>query len=122
MREPVESRGSNTSCPTRFATHASRSGPRIWTHTRWRISHDEGRYRHDEGRYAEAEKLDRETLDIRRRVLGPEHPVTLTSMNNLAIVLADEGRYAEAEKLDRHTGYSSPCLGAGAPSNTLVDG
>ena len=38
----------------------------------------------DEGRYAEAEKLHRETLDIRRRVLGPEHPDTLMSMNNLA--------------------------------------
>ena len=30
-----------------------------------------------EGQYAEAEKLVRETLDIRRRVLGPEHPDTL---------------------------------------------
>jgi hypothetical protein len=27
----------------------------------------------DEGRYAEAEKLDRETLDTQRRVLGPEN-------------------------------------------------
>ena len=41
----------------------------------------------DEGHYAEAEKLYRETLDIRRRVLGPEHPDTLWSTNNLAVVL-----------------------------------
>jgi hypothetical protein len=32
-----------------------------------------------EGRYTEAERLDRETLDIRRGVLGPEHPDTLAS-------------------------------------------
>ena len=57
----------------------------------------------DEGHYAEAEKLDRETLDIQRRVLGPEHPDTLMSMNNLATVLEHEGHYAEAEKLDRET-------------------
>ena len=57
----------------------------------------------EQGRYAEAEKLQRETLDIRRRVLGPEHPDTLASVHNLAIVLYDEGRYTEAERLDRET-------------------
>jgi non-specific serine/threonine protein kinase/serine/threonine-protein kinase len=57
----------------------------------------------DEGHYAEAEKLYRETLDVERRVLGPEHPRTLWLMNNLANVLTDEGRYAEAEKLFRKT-------------------
>ena len=31
-----------------------------------------------------ARKLHEETLAIQRRVLGPEHPDTLTSMNNLA--------------------------------------
>src|SRR5215472_2871232 len=54
----------------------------------------------DIGRYPEAEKLHREVLDIRRRVI-PEHPDTLKSMTNLAIVLSREGRYAEAEKLER---------------------
>jgi hypothetical protein len=56
-----------------------------------------------EGYYAEAERLHRQTLDIRRRVLGPEHPDTLASVHNLAIVLYDEGRYTEAERLDRET-------------------
>ena len=40
-----------------------------------------------EGHYAEAEKLQRETLDIQRRVLGPEDTYTLLSMNNLAAYL-----------------------------------
>ena len=45
--------------------------------------------------------MDREVLDAERRVLGPEHPDTLLTMNNLAGVLGDEGRNAEAEKMFR---------------------
>jgi non-specific serine/threonine protein kinase/serine/threonine-protein kinase len=56
-----------------------------------------------EGIYAEAEKLDRDTLEIRRRILGPEHPLTLSSTGNLADVLSSEGHLAEAEKLLRET-------------------
>ena len=40
-----------------------------------------------QGDLAGARKLQEETLAIRRRVLGPEHPATLTSMNNLAETL-----------------------------------
>jgi Tetratricopeptide repeat len=57
----------------------------------------------NEGRYPEAEKLQRETLEIRRRVLGPEHPDTLASMNLLAGILLYEGHEVEAEKLERET-------------------
>jgi tetratricopeptide (TPR) repeat protein len=53
------------------------------------------------GRSSEAEKLDRETLDIRRRVLGAEHPETLMSMIELAETLDDLRRYTEAERLYR---------------------
>ncbi len=51
----------------------------------------------EQGHYAEAEKLQRETLDMRRRVLGPEHIDTLTSMSQLATILYNEGRYDERE-------------------------
>jgi tetratricopeptide (TPR) repeat protein len=54
-----------------------------------------------EGHYDEAEKLARETLDTRRRILGPEHPKTLQSMVNLAYALKRLGRYAEQENLLR---------------------
>jgi tetratricopeptide (TPR) repeat protein len=47
--------------------------------------------------------LYREILEIKRRVLGPEHKNTLTSMFNLAWTLQREGRYADAEKLQRET-------------------
>jgi len=47
--------------------------------------------------------LQRETLDIQRRVLGPEHPNTLLTMYNLNLTLLDEDHFAEAEKLQRET-------------------
>ena len=49
----------------------------------------------------EAEKLQRETLDTQRRILGLENSETLLSMNSLAATLLRQGRYAEAEKLYR---------------------
>jgi len=36
-------------------------------------------------------------------MLGPEHPITLNSMNNLANVYFDEGKYAQAEALYSQT-------------------
>ena len=38
-----------------------------------------------------ARKLQEETLAVCRRVLGAEHPNTLTSMNNLADTLSAQG-------------------------------
>ena len=55
------------------------------------------------GLYPRAQLLLQQAMEIRQRVLGPEHPDTLVSVNTLANVLYDEGRYAEAEKLDRET-------------------
>eukprot|EP00798_Chlamydomonas_sp_ICE-L_P027643 gene27644-7282_t len=53
------------------------------------------------GRYAEAEALFHQTLEARTLDLGPDHPDTLGSINNLALNLAlcinDQGRFAEAE-------------------------
>jgi non-specific serine/threonine protein kinase/serine/threonine-protein kinase len=57
----------------------------------------------DEKRYAEAERLLRQTLEIERRVLGPEHRFTLVTAGNLGETLTGEGQYPEAEKLIRET-------------------
>ena len=39
-------------------------------------------------------------IEIEKRILGEEHPSTLTSMANLATTYADQGRWQEAEELD----------------------
>jgi hypothetical protein len=45
----------------------------------------------------------RRALDIRRRLLGPQHRVTLRSMNNLSVALNEMGKQAEAEALALET-------------------
>jgi hypothetical protein len=44
----------------------------------------------------EAITLHEQTLAARERVLGPDHPDTLTSRNNLALAHQDAGRTGDA--------------------------
>ena len=55
-----------------------------------------------EGRYAEAEKIARETLEVENRKLGPFHPDTLQTMQQLTTALAVTHRYAEASAMFRN--------------------
>ncbi|KAH8729862.1 P-loop containing nucleoside triphosphate hydrolase protein, partial [Ilyonectria robusta] len=55
------------------------------------------------GKYQNAEGLYQDTLALGRQVLGDKHPRTLTSMNNLAVVLQSQGKYEEAEAMHRKT-------------------
>ena len=55
------------------------------------------------GQYSAAETVDRQAFLIQKKVLGVEHPSTLTSMNNLALVLDRQGKYSEAETMHRQT-------------------
>ena len=57
----------------------------------------------NQGKYTEAETLHRQTLEIRRRVLGNEHRHTFWSINGLSLALGGQGKYAEAETLNRQT-------------------
>jgi len=41
--------------------------------------------------------MHRQVLETREKVLGPEHPDTLTSISNLRLVLLSQGKYKEAE-------------------------
>jgi tetratricopeptide (TPR) repeat protein len=58
-----------------------------------------GRYFHGRAVHAQAASFLREALAIRERVLGPEHPDTAQSLNNLAMVLRDQGDLAAARPL-----------------------
>ncbi|KAH7343787.1 Tetratricopeptide repeat-domain-containing protein [Rhizoctonia solani] len=53
----------------------------------------------DLDRYEDASALHSEALDVRKRVLGKDHPHTLTSMSNLAYICLKLGQIEEAEKL-----------------------
>jgi hypothetical protein len=60
-----------------------------------------GRFDYARGDYAAAEQTLRQALDVRRELLGPEHPDTLNSMSNLATTLAALGDAAGAVRLHR---------------------
>ncbi|GIL87932.1 hypothetical protein Vretimale_6273 [Volvox reticuliferus] len=55
----------------------------------------------DQGKYGEAEQLHRRVLAGLERLLGSEHPDTLSSVTNLASILKAVGQYDEAEQLHR---------------------
>jgi tetratricopeptide (TPR) repeat protein len=50
----------------------------------------------EQGKYEEALQAHREVYEIRKRVLGPEHPDTLTTRKNMARVLSEQGKHEEA--------------------------
>ncbi|KAF2808664.1 uncharacterized protein BDZ99DRAFT_356232, partial [Mytilinidion resinicola] len=59
-----------------------------------------------QGMYKEAELIHRQTLARREKVLGLEHPDTLTSIYCLAYLLAYQQRYHESVIL-----YERACAG-----------
>lgn len=53
-----------------------------------------------QGKYEEAEKVQRQTLELKGKVFGVDHTDTLASINYLALVFRHQGKYKEAEKMD----------------------
>ena len=53
----------------------------------------------NQGRYSEAEPLYQQALELRKKLLGEEHPDVATSLNNLAGLYNNQGRNSEAEPL-----------------------
>jgi tetratricopeptide (TPR) repeat protein len=69
-------------------------------------------YLRKRGEYAMAEILQKRSVTIREKALGPEHPDVARSLNNLANVYLDQGRYQEAEALyTRALGIREKALG-----------
>ncbi|QJB45125.1 tetratricopeptide repeat protein [Dolichospermum flos-aquae] len=54
---------------------------------------------YSQGRYNDAEPLYLQSLDIRKRQLGDDHPDVASSLNNLALLYYSQGRYNDAEPL-----------------------
>jgi Tfp pilus assembly protein PilF len=87
---------------------------------RSRVLHNVGECFLITGKYTEAKKMLQQTLQLKEKVLGTEHPSTLHSMNNLAVVLDNQGKYVEAEQMHRQTlQLREKVLGAEHP-DTLV--
>ena len=72
-------------------------------------------YRNQE-RWTEAEELQVTELEVCSRVLGQEHPDTLTSMDNLALIWKGHGRDIDALQLMKQCAEArAKILGANHP-------
>lgn len=79
------------------------------------------------GKFVKAETATRQSLHIRRKLLGPQHIDVAESLDVLALVLRNQGKYAETERLhrlelailERHLGSKHPDIG-GALNNLAV--
>ncbi|KAF2813025.1 TPR-like protein [Mytilinidion resinicola] len=60
-----------------------------------------GWYASEMGKYKEAEEMSGNALEAREAALGAEHPSTLTSLSNLALVLQGQGKYEQAEDMNQ---------------------
>jgi tetratricopeptide (TPR) repeat protein len=58
-------------------------------------------YAGEMGNYRAANEMDLGALEAREAILGAEHLDTLTSVNNLGLVLSRQGKYEEAEAMHR---------------------
>jgi tetratricopeptide (TPR) repeat protein len=54
----------------------------------------------ENGDWDTAEQLQDKIIEMRKKLLGPEHPDTLLTMGNLARTYFDQGRWNEAEQLE----------------------
>jgi tetratricopeptide (TPR) repeat protein len=63
----------------------------------WSLLYNVGQSLSVLGKYQEAEQIHRQALELREKVLGREHPNTLTSINSLGSILNNEGKYDEVE-------------------------
>ena len=74
----------------------------------------------ESGDWKNAQQLLVQVMDMRKKLLGAEHPDTLTSMGNLAITYQNQGRWNEAEQLGvQVVDMTKKLLGAEHP-NTLI--
>ena len=64
-----------------------------------RLLNQIGTFLNEQGEYKEARELIERALQLKRKVLGEEHPSTITSVNNLASLYVRQGRYGEAKPL-----------------------
>ncbi|PUU77946.1 hypothetical protein B9Z19DRAFT_1127577 [Tuber borchii] len=58
-------------------------------------------YSDERGKLGEARKIYRQVFEMREKHLGPDHPPTLSSGNNLALALQEIGMYAQPEAMLR---------------------
>ena len=72
------------------------------------------------GQFREAESLQQRVVQIHEKALGPEHPLTATSISNLGNMLYLQGKFSEAEQVHRRAlAIRMKVLGSGHPDTAI---
>jgi len=80
------------------------------------LLHQAGFYLRERAQYAQAEPLHRQALMMAEKLFGPEHPFTVTSLENLSLVYHGQGKYEQAARLnERSLAVREKILGGGHP-------
>ena len=122
MSDPSEARGNSITAREILDKGAERidAVPGGSTASPARLMDTMGRVYLKLGLVPRAESLLNQALDVRRRVLGDEHPDSLTTMDHIARVYYLQGRNTESEALEsRDPGEAA--AGAGARTSRHVD-
>ena len=67
--------------------------------TKWKAISEEAISLYKKGDYERAVAAIKKSLALAEKTVGPDHPDTATSLNNLAELYRDHNRYVEAEPL-----------------------
>jgi non-specific serine/threonine protein kinase/serine/threonine-protein kinase len=87
------------------------------------IRHTIGNSYYELGLYPQAQRELERALDLQRRILGVEHPLTLQTLRVLVLIYQDEGRLKDAEKLnDEAIQAQRRVLGAEDPATLASKG
>jgi tetratricopeptide (TPR) repeat protein len=79
-----------------------------------------GYFLRERARYGEAKPLYERALAIAEKALGPEHPHTAMSLNNLAGVYRERGEYGKAEPLfERALAITEKSCGSNGPETAI---
>ncbi|KAB5581159.1 hypothetical protein GE09DRAFT_1168377 [Coniochaeta sp. 2T2.1] len=73
-----------------------------------------------QGQWRDAEGFLIQATNIRKELLGEEHPSTLTSLGDLALTYSNQGRWKEAESLEVKVGETSKRVLGEEHSDTLI--
>ena len=73
--------------------------PAYGEETKWKTISEEAISLYNKGDYERAVAAIKKSLALAEKPVGPDHPDTATSLNNLAELYRDHNRYAEAEPL-----------------------
>ena len=85
-----------------------------------KLLHNSGWFEQAQGRYETAYKNISKAFEERERVLGSEHPDTLTNLGDLAEVVKSQGKYEEAEDMNRRALHGREKILGKEHSDTLT--